>query len=461
VLSGLGGALGLVLGYVGRPLLPFGQNAPIDWRVFGFAAGLSAMAGLAFGLVPALRATRLDLAGAMKESSRSVTGTRSRLGKALLVAQVAISLVLLVAAGLFLRTLGNLRAVDIGFNPDNLLMFAINPLLNRYEPDRTRQLYRDLQDQLAAMAGVRSVALARHPLLSGSTSITSAWLAGRAESVNVHLMIVSPGFFRTMEIPLRQGRDFAATDVEGAPKVAVVNEAAARLLFSEGGALGGRFGFEREASTEIEIVGVIRDTKYNSLRDAAPPTVYQPFMQGPPRGMNVILRTAGDPSTLIEPARAAVRRVDAALPLTSVATQTEQIERRFAQERLFANAYVLFGTLALALASIGLFGLMSYSVARRTNEIGIRMALGATRHTVARMVLGESLVVVAIGIALGLAGSLAAGRFVSTILFGLEPTDALTMAFAVLLIVAVTIGAAYVPARRASRVDPMVALRQD
>ena len=177
--------------------------------------------------------------------------------------------------------------------------------------------------------------------------------------------------------------------------------------------------------------------------------------------MSVILRTAGDPSALVEPVRLAVRRVDAALPLTNIATQTEQIERRFEQERLFANAYALFGALALTLASIGLFGLMSYNVSRRTNEIGIRMALGASGHTVARMVLGESLVVVAVGVALGLAGAVAAGRFVTTILFGLEPTDAITMGMAVVLIVAVTVVAAYVPAKRASRVDPMVALRQD
>ena len=250
VLSGLGGALGLVLAFLCRSLLPFGQEVPIDWRVFGFVAGLSAIAGVTFGLVPAFRATRLDLATAMKESSRSVSGTRSRLSKVLLVAQVAISLVLLVGAGLFLRTLSNLRSVDIGFNPDNLLMFAVNPLLNRYEPERTRQLYRQLQDELAAMPGVRSVALTRQPLLSGSTSITSAWLPGQAESTNVHIMTVSPGFFQTMEIPVQLGRDFAAGDVEGAPKVAVINEAAARKLFPDGSPLGRRFGFEREQSTE-------------------------------------------------------------------------------------------------------------------------------------------------------------------------------------------------------------------
>jgi predicted permease len=264
-----------------------------------------------------------------------------------------------------------------------------------------------------------------------------------------------------MEIPLLLGRDFAPGDVEAAPKVAVVNETAARALFPEGSPIGRRFGFDKEKSVDVEVVGVIRDTKYNSLRDAAPPTVYQPYMQGTPRGMNVILRTAADPAGFVEAVRQVVRRVDAALPLTNVATQTEQIERRFAQERLFANAYVLFGALALTLASIGLFGLMSYNVSRRTNEIGIRMALGAGRRTVARMVLAESLLVVAIGIAIGLAAALAAGRFVATVVYGLEPTDPVTMGLAAGVIVAVTLAAAYVPARRAARVDPMVALRQD
>jgi predicted permease len=461
VLSGLGGGLGLVLGYWSRPLLPFGQEVPIDWRVFGFVAGLSVVTGIAFGLLPAFRATRVDLAGAMKETSRSVSGTRSRLGKALLVSQVAISLVLVVGAGLFLRTLSNLRAVDIGFNPNNLLIFSINPLLNRYEPDRARQFYQQLQEELAALPGVRSVALTRVALLTGSSSITSAWLPGRSESTNVHIMAVSSRFFQTMEIPVLLGRDFASSDIEGAPKVAVMNETAARTLFPDGSPIGRRFGFDKEKSADVEIVGVIRDTKYNSVRDASPPTVYQPYMQGTPRGMNVILRTAGDPSALIESVRTAVRRVDRELPITNIATQTEQIERRFAQERLFANAYVLFGALALTLASIGLFGLMSYNVSRRTNEIGIRMALGAGRRVIVRMVLRESVLVVAVGIAIGLAVALLAGSLVTTVLYGLAPTDPATLTFAAALIVAVTLAAAYVPARRAARVDPMVALRQD
>ena len=461
VLSGLGGVLGAVVGYYSRQLLPLGQNVPLDWRVFGFVAGLSMLTGIAFGLLPAFRATRLDVAGALKENSRSVSSTRSRLGKALLVAQVAISLVLVIGAGLFLRTLSNLRSVDVGFNPNNLLMFSVNPLLNRYDQDRSRLLYKQIEDEVKALPGVRSLALARSGLLSGSTSISGIWLQGAGESTNVHMMAVGPRFFQTMEIPMLMGRDIAESDGLTAPKVVVINETAARKFFPDASAIGQRFGFQAEKRTEYEVVGVIRDTKYNSLRDDVPPTIYQAYAQFPTRGMTFIVRTASDPSALIEPVRGAVRRADSTLPVTGVATQTEQIERRFEQEKVFAQAYTLFGGLALTLAAIGLFGLLSYNVSRRTNEIGIRMALGAANRSVARMVIMESLVVVAIGVVIGVAGAFAAGRFVATILFGLEPADPITMALAVALIVVVALAAAYAPARRAARIDPMVALRQD
>jgi predicted permease len=460
VLAGSGGALGIFLAFWGRTLLPFGQTASVDWRVLGFVAGLSMATAVAFGLVPALRATRPDLAGAMKETSRSVTGTRSLLARSLLVVQVALSLVLLIGAGLFLRTLGHLRDVAVGFNPNNLLMFGVNPQLSGYDADRSVQLYRQIAAEVGALPGVRSVAFTRVALLSGSRSTSSVYRPGAPTSTDVHVMSVSPGFFATMEIPLHEGRDFSERDVRGAPMVAVINETAARTLFPDRPALGQRLGFSLEQASQIEIVGVIRDTKYSSVREPPPPTVYQPFQQGTPRGMAAVVRTAGPPAALTDEVRAAVRRVDATLPLTNVTTQTEQVERRFAQERLFASAYALFGTLAVTLAAVGLFGLMSYNVSRRTNEIGIRMALGADRRRVALMVLGESLLLVGIGVALGLAGALGSGRFVEAMLFSLVPTDAATFALATVLLVGVATAAAYLPARRAARVDPMAALRQ-
>ena len=461
VLAGLGGGLGVIVAYWGRTLLPFGQNVSMDWRVLAFVTGLSVLTAITFGLLPALRATRLDLAGAMKESSRSVAAGRSLLARGLLVVQVGLSLVLLIGAGLFLRTLDHLRAVDIGFNAHNLLMFSVNPQLNRYDAERTDQTYRQLESELTAVPGVRTMAWTRVALLSGSRSTTHVFVPGRTEPTVVHVMNVSPRFFETMEIPLPQGRDFAERDGRGAPQVVVVNEAAAKLLFPDRPPLGQRLGFQLEKAGDAEIVGIIRDTKYSSVREAAPPTVYQPFRQGTPRGMTAVLRTAADPTSLVDDVRAAVRRVDPTLPFTNLTTQTDEVEERLEQERLFANAYSLFGALALTLTAIGLFGLMSYNVSRRTNEIGIRMALGADRWRVAFMVMAESLLLVGLGVGLGVAAALGAGRFVSATLFGLAPTDAATFGAAVGLLVSVGAIAAWLPARRASRVDPMVALRQE
>jgi predicted permease len=464
LLSSLGGALGVMVGYWSRGLLPFGQHAPLDWRVFGFVAGVSMLTGVVFGLVPALRATHVDLAGAMKESSRSVTGSRSVLSKGLLVLQVGMSLVLLIGAGLFLRTLENLKSVDVGFDSTNLLMFNVNPSVNRYDADRSAQIFRQVLERMAALPGVKAAALTRTTLLSGSTSTSSTWKQGQtsltAAEEEMYMMDVSPTFFATMGIPVQRGRAFTDHDDKAAPKVAILNEAAARKLFPDGDVLGRRIGGSFEKSNEFEVIGVVRDTKYDSVRDPGPPTMYRCVLQGPARSLNVVLRTAGDPMAMTDSVRAAMREVDPTLPIQRFTSQSEQISLRFAQERLFATAYTAFGVLALVLASIGLFGLMSYNVARRTNEIGIRMALGAQRGTVVNMVMRESMLLVSVGIALGLATALWAGRFVKTVLYGLSPNDAITMTGAVALIAMVSAFAGYLPARRASKVDPMEALRQ-
>jgi predicted permease len=276
-------------------------------------------------------------------------------------------------------------------------------------------------------------------------------------------MTVSPSYFTTMEIPIHRGRAFTEHDVKAAPRVVVINETAARKLFPDGNAVGGRVGYSKETANEIEVIGIVRDTKYSSLRDAPPPTMFRSYFQEGPGGLAVMMRTAGDPSLLVDEARGVVRQADSTLPVTSVSTQMEQFEGRFAQERLFATAYSLFGGLALLLASIGLFGLMSYSVARRTNEIGIRMALGARRGDVVRMVLGESLLLVGAGVILGLGGALAAGkfarRFVEPSLFGLGTINVAAFVAAVVLMLVVSTLAGWLPARRASKVDPLVALR--
>ena len=460
LLSGLGGLLGLAVAYWLRGLLPFGATAALDWRVFAFVTGLSLFTGMLFGLVPAFRATRVDLAGAMKLESRSVAGGRSWLSMGLLVVQVGLSVVLVIGAGLFLRTLYNLRHVDVGFNPNNLLQFAVDPSLNGYDADRTANFYADLQRTLNALPGVRSTALTRVAFLSGGRSSSSIHIQGKTGSNSVHMMTVSPEFFTTLEMPIVNGRGFTDRDTRNAPKVVVLSETAAKRYFPGESPIGKRLGFSPETNGEFEVVGIVRDVRYASVRDDPPPTLFQAAGQGPMRRMIAYVRTAGDPAQLIEPARAAVRRLDSNLPITNVATQAEQVERRFAQDRLFANALSFFGGLALLLAAIGLFGLMSYNVGRRSQEIGIRMALGARRFDVIRMVLRESLTLVAVGLVVGLAGAFWLGRLVTTFLFGLAPTDAATIAAAVTLIAVVSALAGYLPARRASRVDPNVVLNR-
>jgi predicted permease len=470
LLAFIGGALGIVVGYWGKALLPPPVNEAglADWRVLGFAIGITALTGIVFGIAPALRATGVNVNDALKQAGRSVTGSRSALGKSLLVVQVAISLMLLVGAGLFLRTLHNLRHVDIGFNPQNLLLFRINPSLNRYDEKRQIAMYNQLLERIATVPGVRAVALSNPALLSGSVNGTSVYVRGRVYPAgrrnlnnNINRLVVSPNFFEMMEIPVLLGRGFSTRDHETAPKVAAINDAAAKKYFPNENPVGQRFGTSPETTDQFEIVGVLRDAKYNSVRDPAPPTMYVPYLQVRTGSAVIEVRTAADPAGVTGRVREAVRQIEPNLPMMDVSTQLEQIERRFAQEKIFAQAYTMFGGLALLVASIGLFGLMSYAVSRRTNEIGIRMALGAQRGVVMRQVLFESMILVAIGVVIGIGGALGAGQFVSTLLFGLAPTDVITIVVATAVMIAVSALAGFLPARRASRVDPMVALRYD
>jgi predicted permease len=451
--------LGLLVGYWSRQLLPFGQTAPLDWRVFAFVAGVSLFTGVIFGLVPAFRATGVDVASAMKETSRSVIRSRTLLGRGLVVLQVALSLVVLVGAGLFLKTLQNLRHVDVGFDTSQLLVFRVNPRLNRYDIDKTMQIYRQIQEGLAAVPGVRGVTVTQPLPLSNSTSSSTVHAKVGTQINNLFQMTVSPSYFETMRVPVLRGRTFNEHDVRTAPRVAVLNETAARSLFPDGNAVGARIGYSPETSGDIEVVGIVRDTTYTNLREPPPPTMFSSHLQANATAMAVVVRTAGDPNSMVDAARGVVRQVDPTLPITGITTQAAQIENRVAQERLYATAYAFFGGLALVLASIGLFGLMSYNVARRTNEIGIRMALGANRGAVIRMVLGESLLLVGVGVVLGLGGAYFGGRYIASVLFGLAPTNVMTIGAAVVMLLAVSLVAGFLPARRASRVDPLAALR--
>ncbi|HYV03708.1 MAG TPA: FtsX-like permease family protein, partial [Blastocatellia bacterium] len=438
----------------------------IDVRVLGFTMAVSLATGLLFGLAPAVRATRVDLTPALKDNSRSVTGgSRSLLTKSLIITQVAMSLVLLIGAGLFVRTLRNLQNVDIGFNRENLLLFNIDPGLNRYERPQMGQLYQRLTDRLEALPGVRSATLSLIPLLSGRGQTRSISVQGRASASddedNAKVNSVGERFFETMEIPILVGRTFDSRDDAPAPRVAIINQTLARKYFGDDNPLGHRFGWGPETSGQIEIVGVARDSKYVDMRTATEATVYLPYRQSVPRFATFVVRTSGDPLTMASSIRDAVHEVDNNLPLFGITTQKRQADESLTQERLFATLSSFFGLLALLLACIGLYGVMSYGVARRTNEIGIRMAMGATTVRVTRMVMRETMVVVFIGVAIGLGAALAGTRFIASMLFGLMATDPVTIIAAGALMIGVASIAGYLPARRASKVDPMIALRYE
>ena len=304
LLAGMGGALGIVVGYWGKQLLPGtpGQPMALDWKILGFVMGVSCLTGLLFGIAPALRGTGVNVSSALKETSRSVVGSRTWLSKALLIVQVAISLVLVVGASLFLRTLSNLRHVDVGFNPQNLLLFRINPGLNGYDQPRTMALYRDMLDRLATVPGVSAVAMSSPALLSGSVNGTGIFVNGRSYQPNVrdrdnsiNRLVISPNFFEMMSIPVQAGRAFSDRDTETAPKVVIINQAAAKKYFPNENPVGQRFGSSMETTAQLEIVGVVRDVKYDSVRDAAPPTMFVPYVQTRVGSGVFEVRTHGSP----------------------------------------------------------------------------------------------------------------------------------------------------------------------
>lgn len=473
LLSTMGGVSGFFIARWGQELLPapVGTSAPPDWRVVAFTAGVTIIAGLVFGIAPALRGTKMEVGTALKESSRSVAGSNTALSRGLLVIQVSISLVLLVGAGLFLRTLDNLRNVDIGWDPKNLVFVRVDAEGSQFDEQRKFRYFQEGIDRLRAIPGVRSATVSKPTLMSGGVYGTALYVAGRVypkgrdsyvearDSIN--RVVVGPDYFDTMGIPLVAGRVFTERDSKKAPEVAIINEAAARKFFPNENPVGRRFGTAVDNDPNIEIVGVLRDTRYNDLREAPPATMYLPHLQADPEDLVFTIRTAGDPASVMSAARSAVNAADPSVPVIIVQTQLSTLEQRYAQERVLAQAYTLFGSIALFVAAIGLFGLMSYNVSRRTREIGIRMAMGAERREVLRLVLRESMLLVAIGIVIGIAVSLAAGRLVESQLFGLEPTDPATMLGAMVVMVAVSAAAGYWPARRAARVDPMVALRYE
>jgi len=483
-----GGALGVELAYgASAVLLGFmsGGRNPIvlhvipNLRVLTFTAAVSMLTGVLFGLAPALQGTRLVLTPGLKEGWESTlrVGSHTRrfgmqLGKVLVISQVAITLLLLIGAGLFVRTLTNLENEDLGFNRRNLLLFGVDPTKSGYKGEKLVAFYQDLQRRIEAIPGVRSASLSRHTLVSGGVTIDGVAIQGYTPesgassngSIAVHVNDVGPKFFETFGIPVEIGRVIGDRDTAAAPKVGVVSRAFARQYLGGTNPIGRRFGFgDQRSSLDIAIVGVVGDVRYGQPRDRMPPTVYVPYAQHTERldEMNFEVRTAGDPGNWVGPIRQAVHELDGNLPLFDVRTQVEQIEQATFEERLFARLSSFFGLLALALACVGLYGVMSYGVSRRTNEIGVRMALGARRWDVLDLVVRQGLRLAILGVIFGAAAAWALTRFLNSFLYGVRPADPVTFGLASLAVIVVSILSSYLPARRATKVDPMVALRYE
>jgi predicted permease len=502
MLSLAGGALGILFAYwCVRVIISLfastsGRGFPFaitpDWRVLSFVLGASLLTGIFFGLAPAFRSTRVDLTPALKDAGGSAAGRARKLnlGGLLVVAQVALSVVVVIGAGLLMRTLENLRNMNTGFDTHNLLLFTLDPTSLGYQQEQIQSLYSDLAGRLAAMPGVLSVGYSSEPLASGSLWGSNVTIIGQSRNVYSDMLAMGPNFLQTMKIPLLEGRsftpaDFAETEQLNATgtRVSASNQPAPNVApapvlvnrefvheyladrnpigvlinprgedFSKGGGKGGT------EAADFQIVGVIGDTKYSDLRRAVHPEICVPVVTG--KG-SFEVRTAANPTALLSLARETVKKVNADLEVFDFRTQTEAIEQLLWQERLVARMSSIFGVLALALACMGLYGLLSYEVARRTQEIGIRMALGAQSVGVLRLIVGRGIVLALVGAAVGIAAAVGVTQFMASMLYGIRPTDPVTMIGAAILLVIVALAACYIPARRAMRVDPMVALRYE
>ncbi len=466
-----GGRVLFVLLTQGRDPIPL--DVRLDPAVLLFTAGVSLVTTMLFGLAPALRATRLNVAADLKENMATARGesgaTRLRGGKVLVIAQITMSLPLVIGAGLFLRTLDNLQHQPLGFDPDRLLLFTLDPTKAGFKGARLVVAYDDLQRRIAALPGVRGVTASRLGLMTGWVNNGPIALEHEPPGLDprkrtAYWNQVTPGFFETMGMRLVLGRALDARDV-GAPNVAVINEEMARRFFTGGNPIGQRFWNSRSRTGDpIEVVGVVRDAKYSSVRAPVPPTAYLPHTRvsrSPLGSMIFEVRTAGDPLALVGAVRKAVEEIVPQVPLDNVKTQARQIEDSLGQETMYARLFTFFGLIALLLACVGLYATMAYALARRTREIGIRMALGAARGLVLRAALLEALVMAAAGIALGGLIASAAGRYVRSLLFEVTPLDAATLAGSALVMFAVAMASGYLPARRASRMDPLLALREE
>ena len=444
---------------------PFTLHPGLNWHVLGVSAILSILTGLLFGLAPALQATRVDVMPSLKLIGNNQTRSKFRpsLGSALIVSQIALSLLILVAAGLFARTLGNVQSIELGFNRENLLLFQLNAQQAGHRYPEIATFYDDLRRQFGAIPGIRSVSHSHTPFIKAGTGLPIK-LRGVEVPGDTRLLFVGAEFFAAMQIPMLRGRDFTEHDA-GDAGVAVVSEKFARANFGDEDPIGQHLLFDVSKPADLQIIGVSTDAHYGPLKRDIPPVVYLPYRLESnfrPIGQAVFaVRTASNPLTYLSAIREIVRRADARVPLTNIETQADEVDQQLNQEITFAKLCTAFAILALAIACVGLYGTMSYRIARSTSEIGIRMALGARRTQVMWMVLREIGLLAGIGLALGLLGAAALSKFIESFLFKTKASDPQALGLAVTALLGALLVAACIPARRASRIDPIIALRHE
>lgn len=472
LLGALGGGAGLLLAVWGVRLfpallpplpVPLQFDVSPDWRVLAFAAGISLGTALLFGLAPALRASRADPASSLKESRAAGTGRKLTLQNALVVAQVTVSLVLLVGAGLFLRSLAAARGVDVGLDPRGVLVAGVDLTTQGYTDPEKLEFYRTLEGRLRRLPGVTGVALGSAVPLDGTSSRTGTGVEGyepkKGEDMEFHFAVVGPDYFRVLHIPLLRGRSFTDRDRAGAPSAAVVNEAFARRFWPGEDAVGKRLTYSYDLE-DLTVVGVVPTARYGSLREDPTPFLYLPFLQTP-HAVKVHVRTRGDPAALIPEVRRVVHDVDPDLPITTLQPMRKLMAASLLPQRVGASILTLFAVLALALAAVGLYGVLAYVVSRRTRELGIRMALGADRGMILRLVIRRGLGITAVGLVLGLGLSALFGRIASRFLFGVSPVDPVAFGGVSAVLALAALLASWLPARRAASVEPAAALREE
>ncbi|HTH53678.1 MAG TPA: ABC transporter permease [Edaphobacter sp.] len=481
LISAIGGALGLLFGYLSRSALPnlvstSWRDAPItvpfNWKIFCFTSAITLFTGILFGLAPAWSSTRAEIGTALKETTTTSTRQHKALSGRLLIAfQVALSTLLLAVAGLFIRTLINLNTVNPAFRVDHLLLFNINTPRTRYPEAQSVALHTRIEAAFRSVPGVQGVTLTDIPLIANTSSNADFHVEGSSDpgrspkdrEPSVYLAHVGSDFFKVLGIPIVSGRAFTPQDAEGSRGVAVINQTLAHRLFPTETPLGKRFKYDSRSPLWLEIVGICSDTPYESLKEEGAPMIHFDLyrQQLSLQGATYMVRTDLPAESIVPSLRAALQHIDRDLPITDIRTQRQQINATIQTERVLASLTIAFGILALALACVGIYGIMTYTVTQRTNEIGIRLALGAQRGRVRTMVLRESAWLTIFGIIAGLVAAVALSRLIKSMLYGLSPTDPVSLTAAALLLLAVALFASWLPAARASRIEPMEALRHE